>query len=226
MKPSQLLALYKIAEMGAHDKIVHLSSSLVARRLGLSQQTAARRLIEMEKEGLIERSTEGKGQRVRITKRGLQSLGEMYRVLKPVFEPSKRELVMDAILFSGMSEGSYYMSLEGYRKQFRSKLGFDPFPGTLNLRVMRDSMDERRELNTLPFVSIDGFADKERTYGGARCYGAVINQKTPAAIVMPIRAHYGEDVIEIIAGQNLRKLLRLKDGDLVNVRVLSGSDQS
>lgn len=213
-----MLALYKLVEMGAH-RDVPLSTSLFARSLGLSQQTASRRLIEMEKHGLIERSTFGRTQKIRITKNGLDKLTEMYQVLKPVFDAPKKELVMDAVLFSGLSEGSYYMSLEGYRKQFRSKLGFDPFPGTLNLRVRRESMNERREMNLYPFVPIDEFADKDRTYGGAKCYRALVNGKIAGAIVVPIRAHYGEDVIEIIAAENLRKSLRLKDGDVVNVRV-------
>ena len=135
MKASDLIALYKLAEIGATEREVRVSTGSVAREMEVSQQTASRRLIEMEKKGLIERSLEGRNQRVRITREGLNNLGEMYRVLKPVFENPKKEVMMKAVLFSGLSEGSYYMSLEGYRKQFRSKLGFDPFPGTLNLRV-------------------------------------------------------------------------------------------
>ncbi|MBO0888020.1 DUF120 domain-containing protein [Candidatus Bathyarchaeota archaeon] len=219
MKASHLMALYKLAEMGAYDKDVAVSSGSFAKSLGLSQQTASRRLIEMEKQGLILRSNNGKIQRVKMTKQGVNSLVEMHRVLKPVFEAPKRELKLRASVFSGLSEGSYYMSLEGYRKQFKSKLGFDPFPGTLNLRVVPDSMADRRQLDSYPSVAIDGFADKDRTYGGARCYHVIVNEKIKGAIVAPIRAHYGEDVIEIIAAENLRKRLSLTDGDIVDVRV-------
>ncbi len=213
------MALYKLAEMGAYETQVVISTGVFARGLGLSQQTASRRLIDLEKEGLIERSAEGRVQRVKMTKQGINTLQEMHRVLKPVFEPPKKELVIRAAVFSGLSEGSYYMSMEGYRKQFKSKLGFDPFPGTLNLRVAKDSMPERRELESYPFIGIDGFADKERTYGGARCFPVILEDKVKGAIVEPIRAHYGEDVIEIIAPENLRRRLRLKDGDVVDVRV-------
>lgn len=213
------MALYKLAEMGAYQKEVILSTGHIAKSLGLSQQTASRWLIEMEKQGLIERTSEGRIQKVRITKEGLGSLNEMHRVLKPVFEAPKKDLVMNAAVFSGMSEGSYYMSLEGYRKQFRAKLGFDPFPGTLNLRVAKESMEQRKQMEGYPFVDIEGFADKERTYGGARCYLAKVGNKIHAAIIVPIRAHYGEDVLEVIAAENLRRRLHLKDGDLVEVRV-------
>jgi riboflavin kinase, archaea type len=215
------MVLYRLAEMGAFERSVALSTSLVASRLGVSQQTASRRLIDMENEGLIERTTDGRSQKVRITKQGFNALGEMYKTLKPIFETPKRDLELNAVLFSGLSEGSYYMSLEGYRRQFRSKLGFDPFPGTLNLRIVKDSMSQRSEMNAYPHVDIEEFADKNRTYGGARCYKAIVQRKIEGAIVVPIRAHYGEDVLEIIAPENLRKRLRLKDGDAVSVQVPS-----
>src|SRR5436309_13831858 len=106
------MALYKLVEMGAHEREVALSTGLVAKGLGLSQQTASRRLIELEKQGLIVRSGEGRVQRVQITKEGLSDLTDMYRVLKHVFEAPKRELVMKAVACSGLWDGSYYMSID------------------------------------------------------------------------------------------------------------------
>ena len=219
MKPAHLLALYKLAEMGAHAKEIECSTEDVARGIGTSQQTASRRLIEMEQLALIQRTREGRNQKVRITGDGLQQLSGMYRVLKRVFEASMDELVMSGVVFSGLSEGSYYMSLEGYRKQFRSKLGFDPYPGTLNLRVRKEDQNQRRLLETFSFIYIDGFANSQRSYGPAKCFKALVNDKLQSAIVLPIRAHYGEDVVELIAPNSLRKQLKLKDGDTVRVRV-------
>ncbi len=223
MKPSHLLALYKLAELGAHEKEVMCSTVDVANGIGASQQTASRRLIEMEGLGLITRAKEGRNQRVRITNEGVQHLTGMYQILKRVFEAPRGELVMTGVVFSGLSEGSYYMSLEGYRKQFRSKLGFDPYPGTLNLHVRKEDLNERRLLESYPFIYVEGFANAKRSYGPAKCYKAVVNEKGPAAIILPIRAHYGEDVVELIAPQSLRKQLRAKDGDSVRVRVYLGS---
>jgi len=221
LKPAHLLALYKLAEMGANEKEIECSTEDVAQGIGTSQQTASRRLIEMEQLGLIQRTREWRNQRVRITSNGLQHLTGMYRVLKRVFEAAKEELVMNGVVFSGLSEGSYYMSLEGYRKQFRSKLGFDPYPGTLNLRIRKEDQNERRLLESFPFIYVEGFANAQRSYGPAKCFKAVVNEKIQSAIVLPIRAHYGEDVVEIIAPHPLRKQLKLKDGDLVRVRVTS-----
>ena len=219
MKPSHLLALYKLSEMGATDKEVICSTSDVAKGIGSSQQTASRRLIEMEKLGLIERTRNGRDQKVRITGDGLRQLSDMYLNLKRVFEAPKKDLVIAGTVFTGLSEGSYYMSLDGYRKQFISKLGFDPFPGTLNLRVNKENLNERKILDTYPFVYIEGFANEKRTYGPAKCFRAIVNDEVKGAIVLPIRAHYGEDVVELITPISLRKQFKLVDGDKVRVRV-------
>ncbi len=223
MKPSHLLALYRLAELGAYQRNVPYSTSLVAESIGVSQQTASRRLIEMEKLGLLTRSLEGRSQTVRITREGLESLTQMYRVLRLVFEAPRAEVEINAVVFSGLSEGAYYMGMEGYRKQFRSKLGFDPFPGTLNLRVKKEDLVARRELDNNAFIEIEGFANKTRTYGAVKGYRAIINGEVQGAIIVPVRAHYGEDVIEVVSPEKLRTRFNLKDGDAVNIRVLFGA---
>jgi riboflavin kinase, archaea type len=219
LKPSHLLALYRLSEIGATDKEVVCSTSDVAKGIGGSQQTASRRLIEMEKLGLIERARVGRDQKLRITGEGYRQLSDMYMNLKRVFEAPKKDLVINGTVFTGLSEGSYYMSLDGYKKQFISKLGFDPFPGTLNLRVSKEDLNDRKSLETYPFVYIEGFANEKRTYGPAKCFRATVNDEVKSAIVLPIRAHYGEDVVELIAPVSLRKRFKLKDGDRVSVRV-------
>ncbi|OLD03416.1 MAG: hypothetical protein AUJ07_06430 [Crenarchaeota archaeon 13_1_40CM_3_53_5] len=193
--------LYKLAELGAHEKEIPLTTGDVAGAVGSSQQTASRRLIEMESDGLVVRTKVGRNQRIQITTAGLGQLTFMHQVLRRVFESPKDNLIIHGIVFTGLSEGSYYVGLEGYRKQFRAKLGFDPYPGTLNLRVKREDLNERRMLESFPSVYIEGY-------------------KVSSAIIVPIRAHYGEDVIELISPHQLRKQLKLKDGDVVTVKVL------
>jgi len=219
MKPSHLLALYKLSELGATEKDVLCNTSDVAKGIGSSQQTASRRLIEMEKLGLIERTRNGRDQKLRITGEGYHQLSDMYLNLKRVFEAPKKDLVITGTVFTGLSEGSYYMSLDGYRKQFISKLGFDPFPGTLNLRISKEDLNNRKILDTYPFVYVEGFANEKRTYGPAKCFRAIVNDEVKSAIVLPIRAHYGKDVVELIAPVSLRKQFKLADGDKVRVRV-------
>jgi riboflavin kinase, archaea type len=219
LKPDHLLALYKLSEMGATEEEVVCSTSDLAKGIGTSQQTASRRLIEMEKLRLIERTRTGRDQRLRITGDGYRELSEMFLNLKRVFEAPKKDLVITGTVFTGLKEGSYYMSRDGYRKQFIAKLGFDPYPGTLNLKVSKENLNERKSLETYPSVYIEGFANENRTYGPAKCFRALINDEVNCAIVMPIRAHYGQDVVELIAPVSLRKKFNLADGDTVHVRV-------
>lgn len=218
------MTLYKLAELGANEKHVPYTTEDVAKNVGVSQQTASRRLIQMQHEGLIERMKEGRNQTIQITSEGVRELTGMYNVLKRVFEAPKTDLLLRGVLFTGLAEGSYYVSKEGYRKQFRAKLGFDPFPGTLNIRLSKEYVSERRLLEGYPSVYIEGFQNQKRSYGPAKCYKAIVEEKIPAAIILPIRAHYGEDVVEIISPEALRKRLDLKDGDVVHVRTFLHPD--
>jgi len=181
-------------------------------------------LIQLEREGLIERMKEGRNQTIRLTSEGVEQLTGMYSVLKRVFEAPKMDLLLKGVLFTGLAEGAYYVSKEGYRKQFRAKLGFDPFPGTLNIRLGKDEAQKRRLLEGYPSVYIEGFQNQKRSYGPAKCYKAIVEEKVHAAIILPIRAHYGEDVIEIISPESLRNRLKLKDGDVVGVRIFLHHD--
>ncbi|HXZ98604.1 MAG TPA: DUF120 domain-containing protein, partial [Candidatus Acidoferrum sp.] len=148
---------------------------------------------------------------------------KMHLRLKAIFELEPREVVLEGTLFSGIGEGAWYVSQSGYRRQFAEKLGFEPFPGTLNLRLRREYDDERRLLETLPHIQIDGFSDGDRTFGPVKCYRAKINDLEDGALISAVRTHYAGDVIELIAPSNLRARLGLKDGDTVKARILSSS---
>src|SRR5260370_24893611 len=100
----------------------------------------------MEKLGLLTRSPEGKSQTIRITKEGLESLTQMYRVLRLVFEAPRAEVEINAVVFSGLSEGAYYMGMEGTRMRFSSKLEFIPFPEPRNSRSKKRAFVAARNL--------------------------------------------------------------------------------
>ena len=95
--------------------------------------------------------------------------------------------------------------------------------GILNLRLRREYEDERRLLETLPHIEIEGFRDGERTFGPVICHRAKINDAEDGALISAVRTHYAGDVIELIAPSNLRAKLELKDGDIVKVRITSSS---
>lgn len=213
--------LYKLAEMGAYEKTIKISTSFLASKIGLSQQSASRCLIELERKGLIHRIVSKEGSFVKITKAGEDFLRRIYSGLNAIFEGKPRSLVIEGRVFSGLGEGAYYVSRKSYRKQFIEKLGFDPYPGTLNLRIT-DGRNSRliMELDAYPGIEIRGFKNRSRTYGPVKCFHAVIDGKEQGAVIFALRSHYGRNVLEVIAPVNLRRRLKLKDGDKVRVEIL------
>jgi riboflavin kinase, archaea type len=125
-------------------------------------------------------------------------------------------------VISGMGEGAYYMSLEGYRRQFREKLGYEPYPGTLNIRLTDQIyMKGRLELGKHPSTFINGFNDGTRTYGWVKCYRATINDGAidNAAVLVLERTHYDDSMLEVIAPISIKQAAGIKNGDRIKVQV-------
>jgi len=225
IRPTLLITLYKLIEVGAYPDEVIFTTTELAKLLGASQQTASRHLIELEKTGLIHRVKLGRRESIKITAAGVKHLDNMFLTLKQAFDLKRRETVFEGTVFSGMGEGAYYIKQSTYRNQFVSKLGFDPYPGTLNLRVRKEDQEEVRLLEASPFILIEGFVDGNRSFGPAKCFRGTVAEKVDSALIVPVRTHYSGDVVELISKEYLRKLLHLKDGDTVKVKAFTSSPQ-
>jgi len=213
-----LEVLKALALMNATKRVLKISSKELAEKIGQSVQTAARKLKELEEEGLIERTLTKDGQFVVITEKGKELLYREYLDYKRIFE-GEGEIVIRGKVFSGLGEGRYYVSLEGYKKQFEEKLGFTPYPGTLNIKIPREQMFFRTKLDEEEGILIEGFKTAERTFGEVKAFKCRING-IEGAVVIPKRTHYPKDVLEVIAPVKLRDVLKLKDGDWVEVEVM------
>jgi len=218
-----LYAMYKLAELGASRRTVKVSTEYFANKMDLSQQTASRYLIHLEKRGWLKRNITPEGCLIRITDTGQQELRNLYSNLRLIFEAAyPPSVTLEGILFTGLGEGAYYVSKEGYRKQFIEKLGFDPYPGTLNIKLTTDyDIKTRGELEAYPAIELLGFQNESRSFGGVKCYPAIINNRTKGAILTAMRTHYDASVVEIVAPIHLRTHLKLKDGQKVKVEVLT-----
>lgn len=216
-----LFTLYKLAEMGAWNRTVKVSTEFLAEKMGMSQQTASRHLIEIEKKGWIKRTITPEGCLIKITDSGIAELKKIYSSLKMVIEASyPPSVTLEGVLFSGLGEGAYYVTRDGYRKQFIEKLGFDPYPGTLNLKLTSDyDMKTRSELETYPAIEVHGFKNETRTYGPVKCFPAVVNNRVKSAVVSAMRSHYDASVLEVISSDYIRSKLKLKDGNKVKVEI-------
>lgn len=216
-----LYMLLKLAEMGAYKRTAKVSTEFLANKLGISQQTASRYLIELERKGWIKRNVTPDGSLIKIEEQGALQLQKLYSSLKLLLEKSyPPSVTLEGTVFTGLGEGAYYISKSDYRKQFAEKLGFEPYPGTLNIKLSSDyDIKTRMELEAYPAIEVKGFQNEDRTFGVVKCYPAVIENKIKGALITALRSHYDVSVLEIIAPVCLRKQLNLKDGNKVKVEI-------
>jgi riboflavin kinase len=216
-----LFTLLKLAELGATAKAIKISTDFLAAKMGSSQQTASRHLVDLQRIGWIRRSITHEGSLVRITDAGRAQLNSVFSRLSSIFELKYPPTVtLEGVVFSGFGEGAYYVTREPYRRGFVEKLGFDPYPGTLNLRLTSEyDIKTRAELENYPAIEISGFKNENRSYGPVRCFHALINNREKAAVVCALRSHYNTSAIEIISPVYLRGRLDLKDGHKAKVEV-------
>ena len=217
-----LFTLYKLAEMGARSRTIKVSTGYLAGKMGISQQSASRNLIELDKRKWVKRTITPEGCLVRIAEGGVTELKELYSSLRLIMESAyPPSVTLEGVLFTGLGEGAYYVTRDKYRKQFIEKLGFDPYPGTLNLKLTSEyDAEARSELETYPGIEVEGFEGESRTFGNVKCYPAVVDNKMKGAVLSALRSHYNSSVLEIIAPASLRSRLKLKDGHKVKVEVL------
>ena len=120
------------------------------------------------------------------------------------------------VVLDGVGQAKTFTQLEWVREQVRAKIGFDPYPGTLNLRV-KDA-DALWACRAGPGILIvPGAAG----YCAARCYRMQVGG-VPAAWILPEVPGYPEDVVELLAPVSLRQTLNLNTGVTVTVCLESG----
>ncbi len=209
--------LIYLAERGAIINSLRITTSILSKQLGIAQQSASRLLIILDREGLIERRVVGRATFVKITQKGVSRLLDFYLSLKMIFERPVK-IVLEGRVFTGYGEGAYYMSLPGYVLQMKEKLGFIPYPGTLNVSLLsKDSIENRLLIQKYADIEISGFKDELRTYGAVKAIKVVVNETEPAVMIFPERTLYNNSVVELIAAEKLRDKLGLKDGSLIRI---------
>ena len=125
-----------------------------------------------------------------------------------------KTLCLKGKVFSGKGEGTGFVKLSWATRQIKEKLGFSPYPGTLNIRLTRDSTKMKRILmNTLGTE----ISPAPGHYSGKLFRANLMNLE--CALIIPEVPDYPEDVIEVVSSTNLREKLHLADGSLCEVKV-------
>ena len=215
--------LFYVAEYGAFNEEIEITTTEFADKYETSQQTASRKLIELEKKGYIKRIKTQKGSKIILTNSGRQVIEDISERLNLVVNRIPKKMIIRGILETGMGEGKFYVNIPGYNNQFKDCLNFkDIFPGTLNLRLVEDkSIENRKTLRSekYPSIKIEGWENSERTYGDVTCYKALINDKVEGAAIIIDRTSHPNEILEIISPSELRKELNLNDGDEIKVTI-------
>lgn len=124
------------------------------------------------------------------------------------------QILFEGTVFSGEGRGKKFVELPWFKRQVEEKLGFSPYPGTLNLFLTGKNVENRRLLE----VS-NGLAVEPQTgYYSGILFRANINW-LECAVVIPIMPNYPNDVLEVIAPEYLREQLKLVDNSVVTVSV-------
>jgi len=117
-------------------------------------------------------------------------------------------------VFKGLGHGEKFTELPWAKRQIKGKLGFEPYPGTLNLSLP-PNIEAIKLLNMFRGWKIQ----PEKGYFPGRFYKAFIMQKVYGAVVRPEAPEYPDHIIELVAPICLREKFDLKDGDEVEVKI-------
>ena len=217
LKIQHILTLAELLSKGARYNFVQITTSSLGKSIKKSQQAASKHILELENGGFIDRVMTGRHLSVKITQKGYSELVKLHSILGSTLSSSPSQLELNGSVISGLGEGAYYMSLKGYTKQFKVKIGYIPFPGTLNIKL--NELDNIQQLDDLNNITIDSFSDGKRTYGWVKCFRVTLNNSIKCELIRLERTHHDNSVIELIAKNNLRKTARLQTGSKVTVRI-------
>lgn len=118
------------------------------------------------------------------------------------------------LAFTGQGRGKVFLEMPWVMRQLKEITGYEPYLGTLNLRLTPESTKQRTKLTP----KNGAFVKPENGYLPGYLYKAKILD-TDCYVVVPDVPSYPKDVLEIISPDNLRNRFNIKDGDKVTVQV-------
>ena len=116
-------------------------------------------------------------------------------------------------VITGLGKAAFFLSQEFYTREFEKNLGFVPFPGTLNVVVSEEYLDEINGIKN----SCENLIKPDEGFGAVKFIEAVLNDNVDGAIVFPAKTTHEENYLEFISENKLRDELNLEDGDVVSL---------
>ena len=131
---------------------------------------------------------------------------------------SKKQVLKGKVV-SGQKKAAFFTQLDWVLDQCWEKLGFKPFPGTLNVDILPESLLDVESVQKEKGIEL---LPPDSTFCSAQVLPISI-EKANAAIIIPaekVRVH-GKNIIEVIAPVNLKVFLNIDDGDTVTLTIQS-----
>jgi riboflavin kinase len=193
----------------------------IAKAIDLSQQTISRKLRELEDSGYIQRTIGPDGETLRLTKQGEEKLNACLKTIRGIIM-TDNVIRLKGKVVSGLGEGRIFLNMPYYVDSFKKLLGFQPFPGTLNVLIYeKEFLEARLELESVKGIEIPEHREENRVLGAVRALPASVSGITPAALIFPARTVHPRSIVELISPFHLREKLSLKDGHEVEIEVFT-----
>ena len=129
---------------------------------------------------------------------------------------SKNRILTGKIV-SGVKQGAFFTQLDWVQEQCLEKLGFKPFPGTLNLEIANDNMAIMEALQAQEGIEL---VPPDSNFCSGFVFPITV-EGISGAIVAPaadVRVH-AKNIIEIISHLRLKDALGVEDGDWVTLTI-------
>ncbi len=130
----------------------------------------------------------------------------------------KDSYVLSGTVMTGTQKAAFFTQLDWVKDQCATKLGFEPYPGTMNILLKESDIRLMAEIRNSAGVSL---VPPDKNFCSSQVYPVRIGNIL-GAIILPeqsVNVH-GANVFEILAPVFLRAALNVEDGDLVSVTVI------
>ena len=96
------------------------------------------------------------------------------------------------IVTTGLGKAAYFLGQDFYKDQFNERLGFIPFPGTLNVKVSEEHLDEINQIRD----NCENIIEPDEGFGAVKYVEAKINGIIDGAIVFPAKTTFKRNITE------------------------------
>jgi CTP-dependent riboflavin kinase len=129
----------------------------------------------------------------------------------------QNQWVLNGKVVSGVGKAAYFTQLDWVQEQCMEKLGFRPYPGTLNLEISEESLPIVEALQGEQGIEL---IPPDREFCAAKAMLLSVGSVS-GAIIIPaedVRVH-GKNIVEVISPLRLKDALHVKDGDSLTLIV-------